>query len=199
MAEKIGIDVSEFQGDIDWKRVKESGVEFAILRAGYGREVSQKDKKFERNYTGCTANKIPCGVYWFSYALTAEDAVREADACYEVIKGKHFDYPVFFDIENNNQYNLGAAAVSGIINAFCQRLASRNYLAGVYSYKNFLETRTNDYVKENYPVWVAHTGVAKTDYAGQYGIWQYAQGVPYAGISSVDLDKCCVDYTAEPV
>lgn len=73
-----GIDVSVHQGNVNWEAVKTGGVDYAIIRAGYGRELSQKDKQFENNYTGCKANNIPVGAYWYSYALTVEDAVREA-------------------------------------------------------------------------------------------------------------------------
>ena len=92
-----GIDVSTHQRAIDWKQVKADAVEFAILRAGYGRDLSQKDTSFERNYTGCTENDIHMGGYWYSYALTADEAKREADACLKTIAGKRFDYPIYFD------------------------------------------------------------------------------------------------------
>lgn len=80
-----GIDVSAYQGTIDWKQVKDDAVEFAILRAGYGREFSQKDTTFEQNFTGCTENDIHTGAYWYSYALTADEAKKEADACLKAI------------------------------------------------------------------------------------------------------------------
>ena len=81
-----GVDVSVYQGNIDWNRAKADGIEFAIMRAGYGKYVSQKDKYFDQNMKNAKAAGLPCGVYWFSYALTPEDAIKEADACYEVIK-----------------------------------------------------------------------------------------------------------------
>ena len=96
---KHGIDVSEWQGDINWNKVD---TDFCIIRAGYGKSVSQKDKKFEVNYSGCKANSIPCGVYWYSYAVTPEEAVSEANACLEIIKGKQFEYPIYFDVEQNS-------------------------------------------------------------------------------------------------
>ena len=81
-----GVDVSVYQGNIDWNRAKADGIEFAIMRAGYGKYVSQKDKYFDQNMKNAKAAGLPCGVYWFSYALTPEDAIKEADACYEVIQ-----------------------------------------------------------------------------------------------------------------
>ncbi len=98
-----GIDVSVHQGDIDWKKVKADSVEFAVLRAGYGREVSQKDEQFEKNYAGCKANSIPVGAYWYSYALSVDEAKREAAACLKAIENKAFEYPIYFDIENKAQ------------------------------------------------------------------------------------------------
>ena len=71
---KKGIDVSRWQSDIDWKKVKAAGIEFAIIQAGYGRELSQKDEKFEQNYSGCKSAGMPCGVYWYSYARTEAEA-----------------------------------------------------------------------------------------------------------------------------
>ena len=85
---KNGIDVSEHQGVIDWTRVK---ADFAIIRAGYGREISQKDKKFDINYAGAKAAGIPCGAYWYSYAQSEEEARTEAAVCLEIIKGKQLN------------------------------------------------------------------------------------------------------------
>lgn len=94
-----GIDVSTFQGNIDFKKVKASGIDFVILRAGYGRETSQKDAKFEQNYKNAKAAGLKVGAYWYSYADSVEDAKKEAEACISVIKGKQFEYPIYFDLE----------------------------------------------------------------------------------------------------
>jgi len=75
-----GIDVSVHQGEIDWKKVKSDAVKFAILRAGYGREITQKDAQFEKNYAGCKVNAIPVGAYWYSYAVSVDEAKQEATA-----------------------------------------------------------------------------------------------------------------------
>ncbi|MBR6599919.1 MAG: glycoside hydrolase, partial [Oscillospiraceae bacterium] len=76
-----GIDVSTFQGTIDWRNVKANGIDFSIIRAGYGRDISQKDEKFEQNYQGCRTNNINTGAYWYSYATSPEDTRLEASAC----------------------------------------------------------------------------------------------------------------------
>ena len=81
---KSGIDVSEWQGDIDWSKVR---TDFVIIRAGYGRELSQGDKRFEHNYAGAKSAGIPCGAYWYSYAMSEDEARREAAVCMEVLRG----------------------------------------------------------------------------------------------------------------
>ena len=98
-----GIDVSKHQGMIDWSKVK---TDFAILRAGFGRYTSQKDPQFERNYAGAKAAGIPVGVYWYSYAKSAEEAREEAKACLQVLQGKQFEFPIYFDIEDGKLKNV---------------------------------------------------------------------------------------------
>ena len=149
---KKGIDVSRFQGEIKWERLN---VDFAILRAGYGREVSQKDYYFERNYAECKRLGIPVGCYWYSYATTAEDARKEARACLEVIKGKQFEYPVYFDVEEQRQ--IGVA--NELCRAFCDEMEKAGYWVGIYSFASFLNSYICKEIKNRYAVWVAHFGV----------------------------------------
>lgn len=190
-----GIDVSKHQGVIDWKKVKADGVEFAILRAGYGRELSQKDVQFENNYKGCKANNIPCGVYWYSYAMSAEEAKKEAQTCLETIKGKQFEYPIYFDIEEKKQLELGKAACTEITKAFLETVEKAGYWVGVYSSKSHLETHIAEDVRKRYAVWVAHYGVKKTTYSGQFGMWQKSSTGKIDGIKgNVDQNECYIDY-----
>ena len=189
---KFGIDVSNHQGVIDWSKVQTN---FAILRAGYGREISQKDEQFERNYNECKKHNINCGCYWYSYATTVEDTKKEAEVCLEVIKGKQFEYPIYFDIEEERQANLGTEKVSAIIKAFCDILENNGYWVGVYSYKSFLENYLDEHTKNRYAVWVAHTGVEQTTYSSQFGIWQYSHTGKTDGVSGdVDCNYCYLDY-----
>ncbi len=102
-----GIDVSVHNGDIDWQKVKADGIDFAIIRAGYGKLESQKGQKFEQNYKNAKATGIPIGAYWYSYAMTPEEAELEADVFLSVIKGKQFEFPVYFDLEEKKQFDLG--------------------------------------------------------------------------------------------
>lgn len=189
---KRGIDVSKHQENINWGHVK---VDFAIIRAGYGREVLQKDSQFENNYTGCKSNNIPVGCYWYSYALTVEDAKKEARACLEVIKGKTFEYPIYFDVEESSQAKLPKTQMSAIVKTFCKELEKAGYWAGVYSYASFLNEHLSIDVLERYAVWVANTGVSSPNFNKPYGMWQYSHTGKVNGIKgNVDMNYCYVDY-----
>lgn len=190
-----GIDISRHQGVIDWGRVKNDGIEFAILRAGYGKSISQKDERFERNYTGCIGNDIHVGAYWYSYAVTEEEAQLEAEACLRSIAGKKFAYPIYFDIEDKTQSGLSRQQLEAITATFCERLERAGYWVGIYSYKAFLESKFSEDFLKRYAVWVAHTGVTETNFKYAYGIWQYSHTGTIKGIQSdVDLDYCYRDY-----
>jgi len=190
-----GIDVSEHQSKIDWKKVKSSGIDFAILRAGFGREVNQKDVRFEENYTACKTNNIPVGAYWYSYAVTPEQAQKEAETCLQVLKNKKFEYPIYFDIENKQQLALSAVAIQKIALAFCDILEAAGYWVGIYSYKYFLETNFTEEILKRYTVWVAHIGVDQTDFEYPHQIWQYSHTGKLDGINTdVDLNFAYEDY-----
>ena len=189
-----GIDVSVHNGNIDWNRVKSADINFAILRAGYGKVASQKDDKFEQNYAGAKAAGVPVGAYWYSYAMSEDEARLEADVFLSVIKGKQFEMPVYFDIEEKKQFALGKDKVSAIIRAFLERVEAAGYLVGLYSNKSSLTSHISDYIKEHYAVWLAHW-VSKTDYSGIYDMWQYSDKGRVDGISgNVDMDTCYTDY-----
>lgn len=191
----VGIDVSVHNGAIDWRRVREGGVEFAIIRAGYGRVTSQKDTRFEENYAGARAQSIPVGAYWYSYATTEEDARREAEAFLEVIKGKKFEYPVYYDVEEKRQFDLGKEQVSKIVRAFLEVVEAAGYWVGIYSSSSVLKTYISEDIRERYAVWVAHWGVNKPSYSGQYGIWQNSDKGRVEGIAgNVDTDICTINY-----
>ena len=191
---KKGIDVSEHQGNINWSHVKADGIQFAIIRAGYGKELSQKDRQFENNYAGCKSNGIPCGVYWYSYATTVEDAKKEAQTCLKVIAGKTFEYPIYFDLEEPDQFKLGKKACSDIVQAFCDEIEKAGYYAGLYCSTYYLTNYVSEIVRKRYAVWVAQYN-DKCSYTGDYGIWQKSNEGNVYGISGdVDLDECYIDY-----
>ncbi|MDE6833598.1 MAG: glycoside hydrolase family 25 protein, partial [Ruminococcus sp.] len=187
-----GIDVSEHQGIIDWDKVKASGkVDFAIIRAGYGKEINQIDRQFERNYSECRRLGIPCGAYWYTYAITVEEAKQEASVSLRTIAGKSFEYPVAFDIEE--QSSLMNA--SEICNAFCSELEKSGYYTAVYSFKSAFKSNINSDVKAKYDTFLSHVGVEQTDYSGAYGLWQYSWKGRIDGIAGdVDLDYAYKNY-----
>lgn len=190
-----GVDVSVYQGNIDWNKAKADGIEFAVIRAGYGKYVSQKDKYFDQNMKNAKAAGLPCGVYWFSYALTPEDAIKEADACYEVIKNYKLEYPVSFDMETESQMKLPKETVAQIIEAFCGRMESYGYYTTLYTYASFLNYKVDDRIFDKYDIWVAHYNTSKPAFNRNYGLWQYSCTGSVWGITgNVDRDYVYLDY-----
>lgn len=186
-----GIDVSKWQGTIDWSKVKDQ-VDFAIIRAGYGRNVSQKDTKFEEYYSNCEKYGIDKGVYWFSYATTKADAILEAKACLEVIKGKKFEYPVWFDYEHESQWNKNIARE--VIPAFIDTVQAAGYHCGLYSFYSMFKGAIPSEFYTKYDIWLAHI-VSKSDWQYNKQMWQYSFKGKINGINGeVDLDYCYVDY-----
>lgn len=195
MIVRNGIDVSKHNGRIDWDVAKNSGkIEFAILRAGLGRLASQKDKQFDRNYSECKRLGIPVGAYWYSYATSPSEATQEAKACLEVIKGKTFEYPVYFDIEEDKQFKLGKKAVSDIITAFCETLEDAGYFVGVYTSRSSFQDYVDNTCKTAYTSWVAEWG-NKLNYTDPADMWQKSDRGTIPGIQGrVDLDECYRDF-----
>lgn len=187
MAEIKCIDVSEWQGDIDWKKVKASGLDCVILRAGFGRAASQKDSRFDTNYKNAKDNGIKIGVYWYSYAENTSDAEKEAAACLSVLNKRELDMPVFYDLEDNSMTKLSRAQLTAIAKAFCEKIKAGGYRAGVYSnpnwFKNYLDYKA---LKKLYPIWLAQY---YTEPQYECDIWQYSSSGKVSGITgSVDLD-----------
>ena len=191
-----GIDVSKWQGNVAWNTVKNSKkVDFAIIRAGYGKESSQIDRNFESYYSGCKKAGIPVGAYWYCYATDVEGAEQEAKVCIAALKGKQFEYPIYYDIEEKATLNTGKQNVSAIAKTFCEALEKAGYFVGIYSMKSALDSYFTDEVKKKYTVWLAHVGVSESSYSGAYDMWQYSWKGTVEGISGdVDLDYCYKDF-----
>ena len=186
-----GIDVSEHQGIIRWNEVK---TDFCIIRAGYGKYAHQKDKFFEANYKGCKENNIPCGAYWYSYAQSEEEARQEAEVFLQILGGKQFDMPVYFDVEEAMQLRKGKQFVSNIIRTFLETVESKGYWVGLYMSASPLADYVEDEIKERYAVWVAHYGVEKPS-AKVYGMWQTGSTGRINGIvGNVDTNIAYVHY-----
>ena len=196
MAQYKGIDVSKHQGTIDWAKVKAAGVQFAMLRAGYGRYDNQKDEQFEANYKGATAAGIPVGAYHYSYATTAEQAKQEAEVFLGWIKGKNLTYPVAFDIEDKKQANLGVSLISDIIRTFCETVEAAGYYVVVYANKDWLTNRIDADCKSRYDIWLAQW-TSEPTYTGSFGLWQYSSKGSVDGIEGrVDMNIAYKDYPA---
>lgn len=192
-----GIDVSEFQGNIDWIQVKKAGVQFAMLRAGYGSGTI--DLQFRRNAEGCNDVGIPCGVYWFSYAYTPEMARQEAEYCIETIEEFEISYPVCIDFEYASVRYAESVGVTvtrelatEIIEAFCSRVEELGYFAMYYSDLSFLEQYFDSSLRQRYALWYAQYASAP-EISGQ-AIWQYRDDGYVDGISTnVDMNVAYYD------
>lgn len=184
-----GIDVSKYQGNIDFNKVK-NNIDFAIIRIGYGMYESQKDPKFESNYEGFKNAGTPIGVYHYSYALNVEEAKKEADCVIKWLNGRNLNLPVYFDIEDKSQINLGKKALTDMCEAFCTKIETSGYWAGIYANKYFYTTYL-DYQKlqDKFTIWVAQWSNTNT-YPGKYDMWQYTSAGKVPGINgNVDMDK----------
>ena len=202
---KQGIDVSKWQGEVDWAKVKAAGVDFAMLRAGYGQGTA--DSEFAKNAAGCEAAGLPYGVYWFSYAYSAETAAAEAAACLKAIEGRKISYPVAFDFEGDSvEYaekrgvNVTKELVSSMARAFCSAVEAAGRYAMVYTNPNFLSRYFDGEIPRKYDIWLAQWPSQPdpaSPPAAAGGMWQYSSAGSVPGISGrVDLDAAYRDYPA---
>ena len=189
------IDVSKHNGTIDWNKVKASGVDGVIIRAGYGRLLSQKDKPFDSNYEGAVAAGLHVGAYWYSYADTPADAKLEAEVFLEAIKGKKFDLPVYFDIEEPKHLTFGKTTCTAMTEAFCTTMENAGYFCGVYSFDSFFATNLYADIQDKYSCCVARVDGKKPQNCSAYGMWQYSWKASINGISgAVDISECYKDF-----
>lgn len=180
-----GIDVSWAQGDIDWEAVSESGIDFAIIRAGRGDidgEGPKEDTYFFRNIQGANRYGIDVGVYFYSYAETPEAAEEEAELVLELLRGHTVTYPVVYDMEEE----VDKPDLSHIAEAFIETVADGGYYPMIYSYRFGLDANFNSAFKEKYAIWIAQLkNRPETDY--DYYIWQYSHEGRVNGIEG-DVD-----------
>ena len=130
-----GMDVSEYQGDIDFERAAEDGIRAVYVRAGVG--SSYIDPYFHENYEKAKAAGLYVGAYWYSYAATTAEARAEAAACLEVLGGRALDFPVYFDMEEKSQVALSVEKCTEMATAFCEQIEKAGYWAGIYSFDSF--------------------------------------------------------------
>lgn len=188
------IDLSFANGVVDFDAIKRNGVEGVIIRCGYGREAWQKDRQFERNYSEAKRVGLHVGCYHYAYCNSGADAESEAYACLDMIAGKQFDLPIYYDLEEP----VCMPVINDAIERFCGILESKGYFVGIYTSKSVLIDMVSEKNKTKQCVWMAHwTGSksSKSSYDGQYGCWQYSDSGRVIGvIGSVDLDIIYVDY-----
>lgn len=198
-----GIDVSYHQKIIDWAKVKAEGVDFAIIRAGYGK--STIDSQFRNNVEGCIKHGIPFGVYWFIYGINEAEAVQNAEKCHAAIapyKDK-ITVKVWCDLEydtDNNAKKRGVVLTkktrTAMVIAFCERLKSYGYEVGNYANPDYLKTKFNDL--SQYPLWLAKYSGTKGDYDCE--IWQYSSKGKVDGIKGdVDMNYLYGKQVEKPV
>lgn len=192
-----GMDVSEFQGRIDWDRVT---TDFVILRAGFGQNTL--DAEFIRNITECGRRGIPCGVYWYSYALDENGAAAEARRCLEAVKPYRLEYPICFDYEydsvryaRDNGVNVTRRLATDMVKAFCSTIEEAGYYTMYYSNEDYLRNMFYPEELKRYDLWYALYSGGSEPGRADVGIWQYTGSGSAVGISgSVDLDYGYKDY-----
>lgn len=194
----FGIDVSFWCQSSDFEKAKADGVEFVIIRAG---SSGNKDPYFEENYERAKAVGLHVGAYYYTYAMSLEEAERDADEFLEFICGKEFDMPVYVDIENEKQQSLSRPLLTEMVLTFCDKIADAGYYSGVYANRNWFNTLLNfDTLASTYELWIAQwteSGEPNGDYSESYGIWQYYDKGSVSGVQgNADLNVCYKDYSS---
>lgn len=179
-----GIDIS-VHNNIDWNNIGD--IDFVIIRAGYGKLISQRDKKLDEHYKAAKQHGYTVGIYWYSYAKTPAEAELEAMTCLKAIKGLDIEWPIYFDIEEKSQRALGRETCSAMVKAFCDVIEAAGYIAGFYCNVDFYNNCISDTIKQRYTCWLAHWNVSKP--AVNTPMWQYAvQG-------GIDRDYAYTDFS----
>lgn len=195
---KQGIDISSHNGTIDMEKVKKSGIEFIILRMGYGKNSNQIDKRFYENYNKALEFQIPVGVYLYSYALNIESGLEEANFVLNVVKDLKLEYPIFIDMEDADGYkaknNVSYSTCIDICEKFCDQIEKSGYYTGIYANLDWLNNKINDSRLDRFDKWVAQWS-NKCTYKKDFGLWQYSSRGIISGINGyVDLNYSLKDY-----
>ena len=196
----MGIDVSKWNGSIDWNAVKNSGVSYVIIRCGYrGSSTGAliEDPKFRSNIQGAKAAGLKVGVYFFSQAVNEVEAVEEASMALSLIKGYSLNYPVFLDVEASGGRGDGVSREmrTAVCKAFCATIQNSGYSAGIYANKTWFTERINTGSLTGYKIWLAQYASAPTYTATRYDIWQYSSKGKVSGINGkVDMNISYLNY-----
>ena len=191
MDKKFGIDVSKWQGEFNFAKAKDEGVEFVILRGAY---ACEKDVRFEDYYKTCKELNLQVGVYHYSMAKSVSEARSEANFLINnVLKEKQFEYPIYMDVEDKVQGALGKDLLTDIVIAFCDTLEKAGYYVGIYSSASFFATYMHESKLERFDKWIAQWSKSCT-YKGAYGMWQFGGETNYIRTNIVAGVKCDQDY-----
>lgn len=184
------IDISEWNGDINFNKVRNTGVTCVIIRAGYGKDPNQEDNKFQEYYRQAKSAGLNVGAYWYSYATSVDAAKAEVKNCMNTIGGKQFDLPVFLDVEEYRQAVLPRRTLTDIISAFCDGIKSYGYDVGMYSAKSMLvDSAYPDELSSKYLIWIAAPNTSYSDLPSYVDLWQYSWNGKVDGIrGDVDLN-----------
>ena len=190
----MGIDVSKWNGSIDWNAVKNSGVSYVIIRCGYrGSSTGAliEDPKFKSNIQGAKAAGLQVGVYFFSQAVNEVEAVEEASMALNLVKGYGLNYPIFLDVESSGGRGDGVSrdTRTAVCKAFCATIQNSGYAAGVYANKTWFTEMINTGSLTGYKIWLAQYASAPTYKATRYDMWQYSSKGQVSGIKgNVDMN-----------
>lgn len=198
----FGIDVSKWNGTINWSNVANSGVSFAIIRCGFRGSTEGGlfvDSMFATNIKNATNSGIKVGVYYFTQAVNEVEAVEEASAVLGLVSGYKISYPIFIDVESAGSgaraENLSASERTAVIKAFCKTIANSGYTAGIYANKTWFTSKINTSELTAYKIWLAQYNTSVTYTASRYDLWQYTEKGSISGISgTVDLDRSYLGY-----
>lgn len=198
----LGIDVSDYQGDIDWAAVKASGIDFAMIRAGYRgatRGKLNEDSKFADNYTGAKDAGVKVGIYFFSQATSVTEAEEEAGYVLQLLQNKSVDYPVVFDWEQTSVDGSRTADATGeqitsYASAFCKKIAKAGYTAGVYFNRSLGYNYYDLEQLKDFEFWLAEYRSVPAFYYN-FGLWQYSDNAQVQGIdAAVDINVSFKNY-----
>jgi len=182
---------------VEDQKVKNDGVQGVILRCGHmgtSKRLSI-DALFEEHYKGFTKVGLPIGVYWFSRAVTLEEAYNEADYTLRLIQGKNIQLPVYWDTEDNiYQVKTTKSQLTKVALAYLNKIKDNGYMAGVYASVSWLNNRLDMKQLDQFEVWVAQYNKVCT-YKGHYEMWQYSSSGKVNGIyGNVDMNHCYKNY-----
>lgn len=196
----LGIDVSKWNGSIDWNAVKNSGISYVIIRCGYrGSSTGAliEDPKFRSNIQGAKAAGLKVGVYFFSQAVNEVEAVEEASMAINLVNGYGLNYPIFLDVESSGGRGdkIDAGTRTAVCRAFCNTIQNSGYKAGVYANKTWLTSYMNASSLTGYKIWLAQYASTPSYTASKYDMWQYSSKGTVGGISgSVDMNISYMNY-----